>query len=77
MIPLPEFWDELEKHDWFFEMSDCHYTYNKGKESYYKLQILAAESEEHMKLFSDFSKHMFTGKPWGTEKQPKPERPEE
>jgi len=71
-MTLQKFYKELEKHDWYYEMSDDNSVWRTGKESYYRLQDLAQESPSHCKLFLDYKEYMFSGEPWGTIKKDKP-----
>lgn len=75
-MDLNEFYDELEKFDWFYEMSDDHNVWRRGQKEYNKLNNIACKSPEHGKLFSQYKKHVFSGESWMTSKQPKPDRPE-
>lgn len=72
---LTEYYDRLEKADWFYEFSDDHSVWKRGSTEFANLRGLAKQSSEHQALFDAFRTHHFSGKPWGTEKQPKPERP--
>lgn len=75
---LAEFWDMCKNHDWFYAMSDDGRVYRAGKANYEKLQRTAAfGGEAYTELLAGFSSHIFSGKPWKTEKQPMPERPSE
>ena len=77
MISLQEFWDKLSSHDWYYPMSDDGRSYHAGKDSESKLLSLAKESEEHQALYDAWVAHKWSGDPWGTEQQPRPERPED
>ncbi len=76
MITLREFYELLEKHDWYYMYSDEYRVWKKGEEEASTIQQIVKQSEEHRKLLEEYSKHMFSGPQWGTEKGPKPERPE-
>lgn len=71
-MTLKEFYQELEKHDWYYDMSDDHGVWERGTANKRRLEGIAEESEEHRKLYEGFSQHYFSGEPWGTEKKPKP-----
>ena len=73
---LASYWDLLNSHDWYYCFSDDGGVYNAGRRAHAVMDELANTSQEHRALFIAFSDHMFTGRPWGNEKQPKPERPE-
>ena len=74
-MTLTEYWDLLNKHDWYYHMSDSNKVYFAGEKAERELNSIAAESPEHKNLLEGFKAHFFSGKPWDTEKQPKPERP--
>lgn len=74
-MTLSEFFNLLENHDWFFEMSDDGRVYRRGESQRARIEQVAAESPAHKALFEAFRAHMFSGPAWGTAKQPKPERP--
>jgi len=76
-MTLPEFYDELERHDWHFAMSDDGRIYHKGLENTVRLERLALDIEGGPELRRAFTEYVFSGKPWGTEKKQKPERPKE
>lgn len=75
-VSLNDFYDMLEKHDWYYEFSDDHRAWKKGRLEYQKIKAIAAISPEYRQLHEDWTKHMFTGGPWKNEQAPKPERPE-
>jgi hypothetical protein len=73
---LQEYWDMLDKHDWYFMFSDDRHVYEKGWQAENRLLKLAEDGgEEYRELFNGFQKHYFSGEPWVNEKQPRPERP--
>ena len=74
-MTLLEFYKLLETTDWFYSFSDDHSYWQKGRAQHQRNIKIAETSPEHKKLYEDYSKHMFSGDPWKTEKQPKPERP--
>ena len=74
-VSLIDFYQMLEWHDWFYSYSDDHRVWLNGQENAGKLAEIAKQSEEHNKLFRDYSKHVFSGPSWNTEKSPKPEKP--
>lgn len=77
MTTLSEFFDLLEKHDWFYNFSDDHRSWKSGKANLEKLQSIADESEAHRRLFLDYHQHIFSGEQWDRPKRSKPFRPEE
>lgn len=74
-MELKDYYNELENHDWFYEYSDDQGVWERGRDSLKNIQTLSKNSDEHQKLYDGFCKHHFSGKPWGIEKQPKPEIP--
>jgi len=50
---LAEFYDALERHDWWYCMSDDHSVYNRGAVAEGKLKVIAKKSPEHQTLFDD------------------------
>ena len=74
-MTLQEFYDQCERHDWYYDYSDDNRVWEAGLASLGSLQAAAKESPAHQALLDAFNAHQFTGKPWGNEKAPKPERP--
>ena len=73
---IQEYYDLLDRHDWYYDFSDDHGVWNAGRINADKLASLAT-SQEKKQLLNDFHSHKFSGKPWGTEEKPKPERPKD
>ena len=73
---LQEFYDKLIYHDWTYMMSDDGSVYRRGSENHAKIQQEAKQSPEHQALYDGFYKYIWSGSHMGTEKAPKPERPE-
>lgn len=74
-MTVGEYYDQLERHDWYYEWSDDHGVWERGSADASRLKQISEESPEHKALWDGFNKHKFSGESWGTEKQPKPERP--
>jgi len=74
-MSLQEFFDELEKHDWYYEYSDDQRVWDKGNTNSKRLSGISEESEEHKKLYKDYTNHMYSGETFEKEKIPKPDRP--
>lgn len=82
-ISLSDYYDELDKLDWTYEMSDDQSVWRKGSAAMGVAQAHAKQSEEHQKLFDAFKAHKWSnwkrkpdGSPDYTEREiPKPERP--
>jgi hypothetical protein len=74
---LQEYWDMLDKHDWYYPFSDDRHVYDKGEKEYKKLISIAnGGGEEYLQMYNSFQEHHYSGDPWKTTKLPKPERPE-
>ena len=76
-VSLAEYWDMLDRHDWYYPFSDDGRTYSAGKRDADRLIKLTMQSPEHAALYEAFEKHHYTGNPWKTEQTPKPKRPGE
>lgn len=70
MTSLSSFYDTLRYHDWYYEYSDDHRVWSKGRDDYAKIQQIAKESPEHKALFEDYSNYVFR-------EGEKPEKPSE
>lgn len=75
-MTLTEFYDELDKHDWYYDWSDDGRVWDRGHANLSRLLNIAGESKAHQLLYDAFHAHHFSGAPWKTDKKPKPERPE-
>lgn len=75
---LPDFWDQLKRHDWFYAMSDDprpEGAYHRGRRDYERLRLLAKDGgAEYEALMSAFSAH-YHAQVSGSEVPPLPERP--
>jgi len=76
-MTLAELYRELERHDWFYAMSDDHRVYTARHDDERRLQREAATIEGGRDLMSAYSQHVFSGPAFGTPKAPKPPRPDE
>ncbi len=74
-LTLEEYYDQLDKHDWFYEYSDDHTIWQKGSEERARLQRVSMQSPNHKKLWDGFNQYHFSGEAFGTDKNPKPKRP--
>lgn len=74
-VSLKEFYEMLEKHDWYYAWSDDVRVYDRGMLSYGRLAKVAEQSDKHRELLKAYADHMFSGKPWNTVQTPKPEKP--
>lgn len=74
-VTLVEFYEMLERHDWFHMMSDDRGVDNRGAQNFNKLSKIAEGDPLKQQLMKDFREHIWSGEPWKTEKKPKPARP--
>lgn len=74
-MTIQEFYDRLARHDWFYHYSDDRSVWTRGVAEEGRLSAIAKTIEGGEKLMDDFSKHHFSGEPWSTLKQPRPEKP--
>lgn len=75
-MTIAELYKALEAHDWFHAMSDDASVYHRGQSEWRRLQYAAAGLGVP-ELFTEYSKHVFSGPSFGTPKHPKPEMPKE
>lgn len=75
-VTLQQYWDSLNRHDWYYDYSDDHSVWQRGSAELSRLRAMSKQSPEHTAMFEGFKKHYFSGESWGTEKAPKPVRPE-
>jgi hypothetical protein len=68
-----EFWDACDKFDWFYEFSDDQSVWRRGEAT--KATLLRQATPEQLEIYNKFRRYNFTGPNFGTEKQPKPEKP--
>lgn len=74
-MPLSEFYDQLERHDWYYHFSDDHGVWMAGEADSRRLSELAKHSPDHKKLMDDFCAFHFSGESFGKPQAQKPERP--
>lgn len=75
VMNLTQLWDQLDRHDWFYNYSDDHRVWSAGLAEESRLRAEAGRIPGGTELYESFAKHHFSGEPWKTPKQPKPERP--
>ncbi len=75
-VTLGQFYQILSNHDWYFAFSDDNRVYHNGEASKERLNAFAKQSSAHQALLDGFSRHHFSGEPWGTEQAPLPARPQ-
>lgn len=73
---LAEFWDMLNRFDWFYHYSDDHKYYKAGETGIVRLKSIAAHGgSDYLKLMDDFRNAVFSGPAFKSEKIEKPKRP--
>jgi hypothetical protein len=50
---------ELKSHDWYYNYSDDHSVWTKGRNNAHRLQAIAAEIGILGKMFDDYSRWVF------------------
>ena len=74
-MTIAELYKELERHDWHYDMSDDHRVYCAGLDNWARIERESMNVEGGPELLRGFTKHIFSGEPWGSPKAPKPEMP--
>lgn len=74
-MKLSEYWDELSKHDWYFEMSDSGEVYRKGSTNMDRLKFLAKGNPDRTRLLNRFIAAMYANMGFGGTDIKIPERP--
>ena len=74
-MTLQEFWDMLNRHDWYYQFSDDHSMWSDGNKNADQIRLLSDISPGHKKLYEGFQKHYFGGEAFKKPESPKPERP--
>jgi len=75
---IKDFYKKLENHDWYYQYSGDAKKLEAGEDNYISLVNIAMEravisnDKSFNNLLSEYECYMFSGKPWGTEKKPKP-----
>lgn len=77
-ITLTEYYDRLDKHDWFYNFSDDRNVRALGQKNDNEIKKIAdTHGDKYLALYVDFKLHYFSGDNFDSPKAPKPERPEE
>lgn len=77
-MTLTEYYDKLEKHDWFYDFSDDRNVRMKGQDDDREIkQIADTHGDKYLALYQCFHLHYFSGDSFNSPKAPKPEKPEE
>lgn len=71
MTTLNEFYDMLQKHDWFHEMNDTYKDTMAGRKELKVIERVSLQSKEHEELYDSYHDYIF-----GVN-IPKPKRPKE
>lgn len=58
---LKDFYNELVKHDWFFNYSDSHDVYTAGLVNEDKLMSISKTSGKHRELFKSYERYVRYG----------------
>ncbi len=75
-MSLQAFYNELEKHDWFYAWTDDSSVYRRGETAFQALKTKAKSAgPAYAFLMQEYAAHMSSGEPWGTAKKAKPECP--
>lgn len=75
-VSIEHYFDDLNRHDWYFDFSDDYSVQRQGRQDYDRLQGIAAQNgKDHLALLQAFRQHHFSGEPWGTPRWDKPTRP--
>ena len=61
LTTLPEYWDQLRAHDWFYSYSDDGSAYSRGKSEQDRLERLSKHSERFGALWHQFQENMRPG----------------
>ena len=54
-----DYLDELRRHDWYYNYSDDHSVWTKGRNNAHRLQAIVAEGGILGKIYEDYSKWVF------------------
>ena len=59
-ITIEEFYEMLEKHDWYYDFADDHRYWKAGKSSLEKIKALTIKDANFAKLYLDYSAWIFS-----------------
>lgn len=54
-----EYFEELVKHDWYYQYADDHRAWEKGSTNSKKLQAIAQENDTLIKMYKDYADYVF------------------
>ncbi|MCX4151017.1 MULTISPECIES: hypothetical protein [Paraburkholderia] len=73
---IEKYYHNLDRHDWYFTFSDDPSVYKQGNKDNERIHGIARQhGQDYLALLEAFSKHHFSGEPWGTARWDKPARP--
>ena len=58
-MDLSEYFKALQMHDWYYNYSDDHRAWEKGKNESHRLQAIAQEIPAYLKMYKDYADFMF------------------
>jgi len=58
-MDILEYFQELERHDWYYNYSDDHTVWERGNRNAHRLQAIAAEDQLLGRMYADYSKWVF------------------
>lgn len=67
-----EFFNAAAAFDWYYEMSDDHRVWRAGNSRLRELQAEAQGDSVKLAILDAWKEHMFSGKPWNTERTARP-----
>ena len=62
-MDLVEYFKELQRHDWYYEYSDDHKVWEKGRNNSKRIQAAAQESEVMLRMYKDYADYVFNKMP--------------
>jgi hypothetical protein len=77
METIQDFYDFLDQEvDWLYDLTDAGNRYEAGRKLMDEVYMALRRHPEWNILYSRYHAHIFSGETWGTDKLPKPERPQ-
>ena len=62
-MTLADYYDRLDRHDWFYHYTDDHRVWTQGADEADKLWALGRQSPAHAELYAEFLRHHSKGAP--------------
>lgn len=76
-MTLREFYDKLQRFDWFYTFSDSNSVVREGQAAESRLSSEAARlGPEYLNLFNSYHDSLWSGPTFGTELIPLPKKPD-